>query len=71
MQIVVVILKNVSYETQFGICRVENRLGIEFADNGFYNFCITIFRLNSISFVFLKDFLIIFFLNICKQILVI
>lgn len=68
---VVGVLKNVSCVIQVGIRGVNSRLGSVFEDDSFCNFYITISELNSMSPVFLKDSLIIFFLNACKRIVII
>lgn len=70
-QTVVSVIKNVFRVTQIGVWEVNNRLGLVFESNKFYNFCITIFELNSISPVFLKNSLIVFFLNTYKWIVII
>lgn len=60
-------MKNIFYVIQGGIWKVDSRLAITFEDNKSCNFYITISRLNDMSFVYLKDFLIIFFLNNCSK----
>lgn len=64
-------MKNIFYVTWVGIRKVDNRLNMILKGDKSCNFSITIFRFNGISPVFLKDSLIVFFLNTCKQILVI
>lgn len=65
-QIVVSIMKKVSYITQVDVWKADSRLATVFKDDKFCDFYITISKLNSMSPVCLNDFLIIFFLNICK-----
>lgn len=69
--IVIVIVKNISCVTQVRKKAVDNKLDIVLKGNRSCNFYIIIFRLNDISLVFLKDSLIVFFWNTCKQILII
>lgn len=69
--IVIVIVKNISCVTQVSRKIVDNKLDIVLKGNRSCNFYIIIIRLNDISLVFLKDSLIVFFWNTCKQILVI
>lgn len=64
-------MKNISCVTQVSRKVVDNKLDTVFKGNRSYNFYIIIFRLNDISLVFLKDSLIVFFWNACKQILII
>ena len=71
VQIVIGRVKNVSCVTQVGVQRVDGRLSLVFEDDRSCNFCIIISGLNGMSPVFLKDSLIVFFLNACKQIVVI
>lgn len=52
---VVSIVKNIFQIVQLSIKKISNRLNLPFKDNKFYNFCITIFKSNSINLVFLKN----------------
>lgn len=61
MQIIVNIIKKISYIIWVNIIKVDNRLNIVLESNRFCNFYIIIFRLNIINSIFLKDFLIYFF----------
>lgn len=64
MQTVISVIKNVFQVTWLGVKRVDNRLDTIVES-------IIISRLNIIIPIFLKDFLIVLFLNTYKQILVI
>lgn len=59
-------MKNISYVTWVGIRKVDGRLNTILKGDKSCNFSMTISRFNGMSPVFLKDFLIVFFLNICK-----
>lgn len=65
-QIVINIEKNIFGVIQFGIKELSSRSSSVLENNKSYSFCMIISELNVISFVFLKNFWIVFFLNICK-----
>lgn len=66
-----VVVKNVSQVSWFGVKGVRSRLSSVFKGIKSCGFGIMISGLNNINRVFLKDSWIVFFLNTCKQILVI
>lgn len=64
-------MKNISCVTQVSIKKVDSRLNMILKSDRSCNFYMTISKLNSMSPVFLKNFLVVFFLNAYKQILII
>lgn len=63
---VVNIIKNISCINRVSIKRVDSRLSVVLEGNKSCNFYMIIFRLNNMSFIFLKDSLIVFILNTYK-----